>query len=89
MNSRQLKVLISEILLEEKKKKRKKKKQEEEESTASFEDLETVQDAWAGGENLENPVDWMKTGGVKLKESQLRRIISEEITNILSETNRS
>ena len=42
MNSRQLKVLISEILLEEKKKKRKKKKQEEEESTASFEDLETV-----------------------------------------------
>ena len=80
MNSRQLKKLISEILVEEKKKK-KKKKQDEEESTASFEDLETVQDAWAGGENLENPVDWMKTGGIKLKESQLRRIISEEITS--------
>lgn len=85
MNSRQLKTLISEILLEEKKKKRKKKKQEEEESTASFEDLETIQDAWAGGENLENPVDWMKTGGIKLKESHLRRIISEEFLNLHSE----
>ena len=87
MNSRQLKKLISEILVEEKKKK-KKKKQDEEESTASFEDLETVQDAWAGGENLENPVDWMKTGGVKLKESQLRRMISEEIANVLLEAKR-
>ena len=54
---------LKRIVLEEKKKIEKK-------VVTSVDDVETVDDAWAGGENLVNKIDFIKKLGIK--ESKLR-----------------
>lgn len=88
-NSSQAKALLADLMVEEKKKSKKKSKAKDKKKygtdVANSDEEVARQDAWAGGDNLNNPIDWMKTGDIKLKESNLIRIIREELRDIFSE----
>ena len=86
-NNPEARALLRDLIVEEKKKKKSKGKDKEKYGTdvANSEKEVAKQDAWAGGDNLNSPIDWMKVGGIKLKESQLRRIVAEELEGIISE----
>ena len=66
---------LKRIVLEEKKKIEKK-------VVTSVDDVETIDDAWAGGENLVNKIDFIKKLGIK--ESKLR-VRANKISKIRSE----
>jgi hypothetical protein len=88
-NSSRAKALLSDLMVEEKKKSKKNKGKDKKKygtDVANSEKEVARMDAWAGGDNLSNPTDWMKVGGIKLEESQLRRIIAEELEGIISES---
>jgi len=50
-------------------------------------DVSAQEDAWAGGKNIHNDVDWMKSQGVKegvrkVGISEIRKMIKEEVANL-------